>query len=119
MRDTDSYLLRNHARFKTSSGVDGPRVRIIPAELTRSWDDSAVRGVTGRAAMPEMVSCRCLFAECPFTTLLRSAVGFVQMPTYYWLGYLSALKGVRVLYCVSAVLRVTFRSSRLTFSLVV
>jgi hypothetical protein len=76
MRDTDSYLLRNHARFKTSSGVDGPRVRIIPAELTRSWDDSAVRGVTGRAAMPEMVSCRCLFAECPFTTLLRSAVGF-------------------------------------------
>ena len=29
MGDTDSYLLRNHARFKASSGVDGPRVRFI------------------------------------------------------------------------------------------
>ena len=94
-------------------------MRIIPVGLARSWADSAVRDAAGRTAVPEMSSCRCLFAECPFATLLCSAAGFIQMPTDCGLDYLSALKGVRVPYCVSAVSRVTFRISRLAFRLVV
>ena len=92
---------------------------LLRFELARSWAGSAVRGAAGRTAVPEMASRRCLFAECPFTTLLCSAVGFTQMSTDCGPDSSLALKGVKVPHCVSSVLCVTFRSSRLTFSPIV